>query len=154
MNIRFISQKLAENLTAVDNAIIISITNSTELAKLDKNWGDRRLNLIFDDVDAPGSHTLMYKSGPIEIPYILFNEDMARMIINFVQSISGKGIKTIIVHCWAGISRSAAVAKFLAENLKAQFPDKYMLYNKLVYRILCETLQKIKEEKFKEELGK
>lgn len=77
---------------------------------------------------------------------------MAKNVIKFAEELP-KNTKSIVVHCHAGISRSAAVAKFLAEEIyKDYFPEKYMLYNKLVYRTLINTWQKMKEEEFKKEV--
>lgn len=146
MNIKFISQKEAEKIDITgyeDDMAIISITQTDE-ARLHKNW-KFRLNLCFDDVDKEGSFKIITKDGTIDIPYLLFNEDMARRIIYFSEGLP-KTIETIIVHCFAGISRSSAVTKFLAERYRAIFPNNYMLYNKLVYRVLCDTMNKMMKE--------
>ena len=49
----------------------------------------------------------------------------------------------LIVHCNAGISRSSAIAKFLCEIYRLYFPDKYNLYNKLVYSILVKVWNQV-----------
>lgn len=145
MIIKFISKKEAEKIVPDDNMAIISITGMGDDRKLNIDW-KYRLDLNFDDVDAPGSFTIVTKKGNIELPYITFNEDMARKVLQFAYDLPDT-IDIIIVHCHAGVSRSAAVAKFLAEEIyNATFPSKYMLYNKLVYS----TLMKV----FKKELGK
>ena len=153
MIIKFISKKEAEKIVPDDNMAIISISGMGDDRKLNVNW-EHRLDLDFDDVDAPGSFTIVTKQGNVELPYITFNENMARKVLQFAYALPDT-IDIIIVHCHAGISRSAAVAKFLAEEIyDVMFPPQYMLYNKLVYRTLIKIFQKTKEEQFKQELGK
>lgn len=82
------------------------------------NFGDDRqksLILYFDD------------ATPIDGTYdsLIFNERMARDILNFAINASRDG-KELLVHCTAGISRSAAVSlnlndfinKILVKNLE------------------------------------
>lgn len=63
----------------------------------------------------------------------LFTDSNAKNIINFIQSVKELEIELLIIHCYAGISRSAAVAKFASLILNAYFPDYYILYNKFIY---------------------
>lgn len=63
----------------------------------------------------------------------LFTDKNAKRIIDFIKSVKELETKTLIVHCYAGISRSAAVAKFASLILNAYFPDYYILYNKFIY---------------------
>jgi len=87
------------------------------------------LKLEFDDIDTP------------EEPYILFSDSQANRIIDFVEEVrASHEVEGILVHCQAGISRSAAVAKWIAEKYGLSFPGKYMLYNKHVYRTLREAM--------------
>ena len=53
-----------------------------------------------------------------------------------------KDIDVIVVHCWAGQSRSKAVAKFISDyfGYLTTYPIKWdEPYNKHVYNILQET---------------
>jgi len=87
------------------------------------------LRLEFDDIDTP------------EEPYIFFSDSHANQIIDFVEEVQrGHEVEGILIHCQAGISRSAAVAKWIAEKYGLGFPEKYMLYNKHVYRTLREAM--------------
>ena len=72
--------------------------------------------------------------------YVVFSLVDARKILAFVDAIpDGEGL---IVHCQAGISRSAAVAKFLIQHRGYQLrKDKYCngnmsMYNGRVYGVL------------------
>lgn len=95
----FCSQKEAQARPAWPNWAIISITDyRTYPASLKEGW-QRVLRLEFDDIDQP------------EEPYQMFTEQQAREVIEFVQDCTGSGIDGILVHCHAGVSRSAAVAK-------------------------------------------
>jgi len=42
----------------------------------------------------------------------------------------------VIVHCEGGISRSAAVSKFVAQIYNLEFPEGYSLYNRHVFSTL------------------
>jgi len=62
-------------------------------------------------------------------------------IVNFVQAIA-PNVEGIMVHCKAGISRSAAVAKWIAEIYQLPFNHAYDYYNKHVYKMLSEASKK------------
>lgn len=60
---------------------------------------------------------------------VLFNEQMANQILDFYYKWKDK-VEAIYVHCMAGVSRSAAVASWLAQlegidNTKFMMPPKY-----------------------------
>jgi predicted protein tyrosine phosphatase len=91
--------------------------------------------------------------------FVVFNEDMANNMIDFLEKyrigISNNEYDYLVIHCWAGISRSAAVAKFADEFYGInEFPEKYTLYNKLVYTTLRNIWEKRRYDLFKKELGK
>jgi hypothetical protein len=62
----------------------------------------------------------------------------ARAIIEFVTRCNDEKVEGILVHCYAGISRSAAVAKWVSERHGQSFPAEYAEYNKHVYTTLLE----------------
>lgn len=122
----FCSQKEAQERPAWPQWAVISITGScTYPADLKDGW-ERVLRLEFDDIDTP------------EEPYQMFTEQQARDVIEFVQDCTQSGIDGILVHCHAGVSRSAAIAKWIAERYLLPFPSGYMLYNKHVFKVLRE----------------
>jgi predicted protein tyrosine phosphatase len=66
---------------------------------------------------------------------ILITEEHAMDIVDFVYSIAPQ-VKGIMVHCKGGVSRSAAVAKWIAITFKLPFNHDYKEYNKFVYHQL------------------
>jgi predicted protein tyrosine phosphatase len=72
----------------------------------------------------------------------LFTADHARDIVRFVEDIRG-AVDALVVHCEAGVSRSAAVAAALSQALYGEdrfFFDHYMP-NRLVYSTLLRVWQ-------------
>ena len=139
----FCSRKKAEARPGWSDWAVISISepepSNTLLygpAQLQTGWG-QILRLEFHDIDEP------------EEPYILFTEKQAREIIQFVRECDepDSGITGILVHCRAGISRSAAISMWIAEKYELPFAHGYSLYNKRVYQILREEALLIGFEK-------
>lgn len=100
----------------IENIISIRDIGYDELYKtLDSNTKNI-LIVQFDDVTAFSIKNKMihefyeYKSKNRKL--VLFNEDMAKEIIKFADSIY-KANETLTIHCWAGRSRSQAVAYVL-----------------------------------------
>lgn len=84
------------------------------------------LQLRFNDLDGdkvyrPKKAKAIKKDGKI-----VFNEDHAKQIKNFLDSIDTR--KDLIVHCVAGISRSGAVGDFARTKFKIPF-GKFMRNN-------------------------
>lgn len=130
----FISRNMAEGVLPKyeDRASIISINSDNNLAKLDAGWLNKHY-VIFSDIDRE------YPEYPKEK---LFNEEQAIEIIKFIDSIKDD-TELMFVHCDAGISRSAAVAKFIADIYELPFNHKYSLYNKHVYSTLWSAYRKM-----------
>lgn len=126
-NVVFTGRDQAEASPAWPHWAVISISGMNP-AVLKDGWHSV-LRLEFDDIDVE------------EEPYIIFNELHAEQIIDFVtEACDSHEVEGILIHCQAGISRSAAVAKWIAERYELPFPDKYMLFNKHVYRVLRSTM--------------
>lgn len=129
--VKFINQYTAEKMSDKHDIGMISITGKGE-ADL-KDWG-AVLRLQFSDID-----TDFYEGSVIGGEKLtLFKKRQAEQIINFIKE-NRKFLRGIFVHCMAGISRSAAVAKFIAEMENLPFNHQYQLYNKYVYRTLTNT---------------
>lgn len=127
-HVMFCSQKDAEKKASWGDWAVISVTSScTYPANLKNGWWNV-LRLEFDDIDIH------------EDPYQMFNEKHAREIIAFVRRCheSGGECTGILVHCTAGISRSAAIVMWISDRYRLPFTLGYSLYNKLVYQILRE----------------
>lgn len=69
-----------------------------------------------------------------------FDRKKAETIVNFVEQ-SFKKKKNVIVHCFAGISRSGAVAKFINDyyGLEDEYLETYRGHNLWVYYTLLEV---------------
>jgi len=129
-HILFTSQKAVEAKAPWSDWAIISINNLGTNAQLQKGWWDI-LRLEFDDIVEQ------------EEPYKRFSEGQARQIIEFVMRCNSEETEGLIVHCNAGVSRSAAVAKWVSEKYGLGFPRDYEKYNKYVYRLLKQENQLI-----------
>ena len=140
----FISKKQAEDYHDPDtreSKIIISITtpgdpnNPREYsayckpARLNEDTWKDILRLEFHDID-PGHMNPDEPNG-----YKIFDEEQAVMVLKFLRAYQDHAF-IAIVHCEAGISRSAAVSKFIAIIYSLQFPDSYSIYNKHVFSTL------------------
>lgn len=92
------------------------------------------LTLYFDDI-----------IRPVE-GYVLFDEDHARQIIEFLQE--HRQAETLLIHCYAGQSRSRAVGAFALRMLGGDnsryFNDERL--NEHVYSTLVSVWQKITEK--------
>lgn len=90
------------------------------------------LTLYFDDIIRPVEGA------------VLFDEQMAELIIRFI--IQNRNSETLLVHCFAGQSRSRAVAAFAVKMLRG---DNSMYFesgspNTYVYEVLEKTYEKMK----------
>jgi predicted protein tyrosine phosphatase len=122
MKIYFLSQADAERLTPNNHTAMISIISPHGQRNMRK-WIFQLL-MQFDDVTAPAKGVTAFTKAD------------ANRLKSFIKGLP-QSVDTIIVHCEAGISRSAAVAKWLNELYKTNdFPIMYMAYNKYIYNIL------------------
>lgn len=64
------------------------------------------LQLVFDDI--------RWEVSQSECRVPLFNEEMAKQIVCFVKDNWAK-VDLLMIHCWAGLSRSAGVAKAISD---------------------------------------
>ncbi len=93
-------------------------------AKLDSKWGDI-LRLWFDDIDSP------YQN------YVMFTDEQADRVIEWMQQHEDE-FKGIFVHCAQGVSRSAAIARFIAKVYGLPFDEREgMMFNRHVFNTLC-----------------
>ena len=120
----FTDRKSAERAPGQPNWHVVSISGGgQEYPTLSEGWGDV-LYLYFEDTD------------DIENEFA-FNDAHAQRVAEFVDQSVTK-CDGVLVHCHAGISRSAAVAKWIAERYGLPFDHRYYLYNRLVYQRLVE----------------
>ena len=121
------SRRDAVEMLPNDDQAMISITEPNDAAPLKKGWKNL-LRLEFHDFDAIPEDSDEYN-------YVLFDQDLASETIEFLDRIQGE-VSHIHVHCFAGISRSAAVARFIADRYGLPFNREYEKFNRLVNRIL------------------
>ena len=106
-------------------------SNSIFTPRINDNNRVGLLSLIFDDIE----HLPQGSSN------ILFNASHANSIWEFVDKVWQR-TDLLMVHCAAGISRSAAISQVISETYQPDYVKYYgQLYrpNKLVHRILKET---------------
>lgn len=135
----FVSRYEAENMDPKLNWAIISIyepDSDAGPANLKPGWV-AVLRLPFHDIEPGWEHR--YPEYPdLEI----FEERHARHIVEFVQE-HAASVDGILVHCKAGVSRSAAVSRWIAETYGLPYNERYSLYNKHVYRELGDYTRKL-----------
>ena len=88
-------------------------------------------------------------SEPEENLYVI-SDEQADSIVAFINRLHSDLTEVdLIIHCYAGISRSAAVGKFFNDIFKLNLPNynNLMLYNKVVYTKLlnawCRSLENL-----------
>jgi predicted protein tyrosine phosphatase len=123
-SILFCDKQTAERNAGQPDWAVISITGFVQYASLRDGWLDI-LRLEFYDTEDKDT-------------IFSFNVMQADQINQFVDKVKEQGAAGILVHCHAGISRSAAVAKWVARREGLPFNDRYELYNRLVYSVLWE----------------
>jgi len=133
MKVDFVSRAVIEQVVPNEHVALISIRDpKRDAPTLHKLW-KYVLRLAFHDVD--GVRGAWVFDGAEENEYINFTEDDARKILEFIDMLP-KDIEHIVVHCEGGVSRSAAVARFIAEKYECYFPHEYQLDNRHVYSTL------------------
>jgi len=116
VHVRFCSREEAENTNTDLCTAVISITDpGSALAAIESHkWFDV-LRLQFHDIDL----TKMINAGlraDILKRYRPMNETQAAEIRLYVDAAVRGGVQKFLVHCEAGISRSAAIAKWIADH--------------------------------------
>lgn len=135
MKIQFISRWDAKKLIEtgdIYNVNLISISdNHDERVEMETLWlknfeskGDAKF-YSFADVDDTTSG---------------FTNDIAKSMVEFAQH-SFDTKSDMIVHCFAGISRSGAVAKFINEHfmLGERYLEEYNGHNRYIYNMLLDN---------------
>jgi len=126
-SVDFISRIKAEALAGDTGVALISISEpDVEPARLAEF--PEILRLVFHDVD-----------DRVPDQWVLFDEDHARAVIDFVHRLQqAPEAYQVLVHCRAGISRSAATALYVMEATGCAFPRRPFagLANKLMLEVL------------------
>lgn len=115
-SVDFISRVKAESLPARDDLAVISISEPEADPAILSCQEDMILRLAFHDVD-PGAETAN--------SWTLFDPSHADRVMRFVRRIHADPQDVdLVIHCRAGISRSAALALFVAADTGCEFPRK------------------------------
>lgn len=128
LRVLFVSQRRAEGMRPPRGCALISITDRDRPpASLRPGW-HAVLRLAFDDADP--------RSLPnVDIGLRPFDATHAARVADFVRTHLAQGTR-IVVHCRHGISRSAGIAKAIAEAGGAPFPADYNEYNRHVHGLV------------------
>lgn len=78
-----------------------------------KSNHDNVINLDFDDVDCDGMHE--------DVQFKCISKEQALALVNFIDRIAAQNRKNVYIHCRAGISRSRAVAEYIARHYSIQY---------------------------------
>jgi hypothetical protein len=126
----FVGRATAETTPGWGDWAVVSITEPgfPGEAKLLPGWHSV-CRVHFHDVDP---------AIPCGEPHTLMNEADAQKITQFVREVA-PGVDGILVHCKAGVSRSAAVAKWISKQFDVPFNHAYDRYNKFVYDMLVKA---------------
>lgn len=109
INISVVSRFMLENGTPSKTAAVISITDAPLLADINENDWFRVLRLQFSDLDRKTLDIL--NPDYVEKNNLkLFTHEQALDILKFVNEVIYEGATHLVIHCEAGVSRSAAVA--------------------------------------------
>lgn len=142
MKILVMGRASAEQFKSEEPYIIISITSpftpEADIEVKDPLMGILRLS--FSDWDAKDKELIEQKNTLEAKRMIYFNKEMAKEILLFVMCYI-KTVNLIVVHCEAGISRSAGCAGAIAKIFGGDdsFYFKYYLPNMLVYDTIIKT---------------
>lgn len=136
-NVNFVARRVAEKTAALPkqfgSTALISITDPDyHDAQLQDGVWHSVLRLKFHDVDRQNNE------GTLRI----FAPEDAYRVLHFLKQ-HEDDVDSVIAHCEAGISRSAACAKFVAMIYGLQFPENYYLYNKLVFSTLLKCYREL-----------
>jgi len=122
-----------DELLFKDNYVVISIQDARsngfgfEFAK--SKYCKDVLTLKFDDI---------FKKTK---DYVLFDETMADSVIDFLEKWDGK-VDTLLIHCYAGLSRSAAIGAFARYFIGIENTDSANIGNATVYKTLMKQHKK------------
>jgi len=122
-----------------EKSILISVHDASEPQLIPEGNFQNILYLRFHDTD---------EQDGVLTP---FDKNHAKWIFSFLKR--NTEAKELVVHCTMGVSRSAAIAIFFSEMLGVQCEREglkvnyqtWPMYNKLVYRVLCNYHNNIME---------
>jgi predicted protein tyrosine phosphatase len=130
--VMFTNQNTAENNFGQINWAVISITDLDDV-RIKQGWYSI-LRSKFRDVD------MQHEEHEREM---LITLEQAFEIVDYVYAVAPH-VEGMLVHCKGGVSRSAAVSKWIAEAFGLKFNHEYSLYNRHVYNQLVKAHERRK----------
>lgn len=141
MEINFVAREVAEAFEPQANWALIGLVEpggQGPIETIDK-W---KHSLVLECHDADPEKYPNHKNA--KHLNVLFTKDHAKQIIAFVNALP-KDMARIVVHCEAGVSRSAAVAQFIGEFMIGGIiaTGKYggQMYNRHIFSTLLVELK-------------
>lgn len=121
-----------------ENAVMIRIgdeLNEYHLPKINES--------LYKEVHTFQFYDIVPKPG-LPSNWNYFNKTDGERLLSIFESLEGNGIEEVIVHCFAGVSRSPAVAISLAWHLKQEesIPEilKLAVPNKQVLKVMAKLI--------------
>lgn len=129
--VMFVGRATAENCGPWSDFAMISIgePDASEGSPVIRDGWHDVLRLSFHDV---------VPNQTMSGTYTLMTDEDANRIVDFVRHVAPE-VQGIIVHCRAGISRSAAVAKWICAEYKVPFNHKYDRINDYVWQLMLKA---------------
>ena len=140
-HLRIASREQAEDTKPDMCSAVISIRDpGSKTVDLKRGWY-AVLSLEFHDIDKDKLGEMSaHLRADIERHYAMMEPAHAQAIVTFVDDAVRLGVEGFLVHCEAGISRSAAVAKWIAEHYHLPpLGPAVNAHNRYVYRLLKEA---------------
>lgn len=129
----------------------VMFVSRNAIENLAGDWSDFALISIYDPSPAAGMINLkafrraksfhfhdVVPEREYEEAVVHMDEAQASDMVAFLHEIESD-VEGVLVNCGAGVSRSAAVAKWTCGSLRIPFNGRYDKYNKHVYKLLCEA---------------
>ena len=138
--VKYISRQVAESLPSEANVVMVSINEpGGEPARLISGFA-AVLRIAFWDVNTPHPVTREYNGETFV--YAPITREQAQEITEFLDHWHAPqdGPEILVVHCRAGVSRSAAVARFAAERYGIELAQNAELANA---EVLCKLRQAV-----------
>jgi predicted protein tyrosine phosphatase len=123
----YVSRREAECKDGKPDWALISISDPFHYPVSLRSGWHSVLRLEFSDIEQPSK------------PRVLFSVEDARRVMEFVQQVDAAGCEGLLVHCKAGVSRSAAIAKWVVERYGLATEYTFDGYNRHVFKMLCEV---------------
>ena len=137
--VMFVGKFTAETIGPFKDWAVISIGEPDMKApQIKEGWHDV-LRIFFHDVNPD-------KVVELSSKYVGMSDSQADQIVEFVSRVA-PDVDAILVHCKAGISRSAAVAEWIAKRYELPFDYSYPNSNSYVLRLIQESEHRSLNEK-------